>query len=143
MLNSNELVKLVLTSFELERNGDVEKAKSLLHQDFKVTEMSEWYDGTIFKSLTGREVKELMKKAFAFKGREFDFKNVVSNEKDQTVLVEFVESYPDPKSGKVYRTPQVAVCEVKDGKIFRTRHYNDPRLSYKYLSEEDVNIAFT
>ncbi len=142
MLNNDELIKLVLTSFELERTNAVEKAEALLHKDFKVTEMSEWYDGTIFKSLGGDEVRSLMKKAFVIQGREYDFKNVVANEKDQTVLVEFVESYPDPKSGKAYRTPQVAVCEIKDGKIFRTRHYNDPRLSYKYLSKEKVDEAF-
>jgi len=54
-------------------------------------------------------------------------------------MVEFVESYTDVTNGKRFRTPVVAVCEIKDRKIYRTRHYTDDRVSYKYLDQSDID----
>jgi ketosteroid isomerase-like protein len=83
-----------------------------------------------------------MRMAFKIEGREFEFKTVLADEPTQTVVVEFVESYPDPETKQVYRTPQVSICKIRDGKIYRTRHYMDPRLSYKYLSKEVIDSVF-
>ncbi len=45
-------------------------------------------------------------------------------------MAEMIESYPDPKTKKVYKTPMVIVWEFKNGKIFKGRHYCDPQVSY-------------
>ncbi len=141
-MKPQELIDLVKASFKAEQDCDIRAGLELIHPDFTVVEMSEWYDGTTLKSLGGKDVRDLMKRAFTIKGREYDFKTIMANEASQTVIAEFVESYPDPKTGQVYRTPQVAICEIKDGKIYRTRHYNDPRLSYKQLSTQEIHKAF-
>ena len=143
MLNSKELKELVLKSFEMEKNNDPSKNKALLHPDFAVTEITEDYDGTAFRRLEGPKLMEYMDMAFETTGREYEFKHVIADEESQTVMVEFVESYPDEKTGKVFRTPQISVCEIKDGKLFRTRHYMDPRLSYKYLDKSDIDKALS
>ena len=57
-------------------------------------------------------------------------------------MVELVESYPDPDSKKMYRTPLVLVLEFKDGKIHRGRHYCDPQLSYLYLSAKQIKEIY-
>lgn len=143
MLNAKELKELVLKSFEYEKNRDAENNKKLLHSEFVVTEMAMDNDGTVFRRLQGEKLLEYMDMAFETKGREYEFVSVVANFDTQTVVVEFVESYPDTETGKVYRTPQVAVCVVKDGKIYRTRHYMDPRLSYECLDKSDIDKALS
>ena len=143
MLNSKQLKELVLKSFEMEKNKDPEANKELLHPDFAVTEITEDYDGTVFRRLEGPKLMKYMEMAFETTGREYEFKNVIADEQSQTVVVEFVESYPDEKTGKTFRTPQVSICEIKDGKLYRTRHYLDPRLSYKYLEESDIKKALS
>jgi ketosteroid isomerase-like protein len=143
MLNSKQLKELVLKSFEMEKNKDPKANKELLHPDFAVTEITEDYDGTVFRRLEGPKLMKYMEMAFETTGREYEFKNVIADEQSQTVVVEFVESYPDEKTGKTFRTPQVSICEVKDGKLYRTRHYLDPRLSYKYLDKSDIDRALT
>lgn len=141
MLNSKELKELVLKSFEKEKNKNAKANQELLHPDFAVTEITQDYDGTVFRRLEGPRLLEYMNAAFETTGREYEFKNVIADEESQTVVVEFIESYPDEKTGKIFRTPQIAVCEIKDDKLFRTRHYMDPRLSYKYLDKSDIDKA--
>jgi len=141
MLNSKELKELVLKSFEMEKNKNAKANQELLHPDFAVTEITQDYDGMVFRRLEGPKLLEYMNTAFETTGREYEFKNVIADEKSQTVVVEFVESYPDEKTGKIFRTPQISVCEIKDDKLFRTRHYMDPRLSYKYLDKSDIDKA--
>jgi len=143
MLNSKELKELVLKSFEMEKNKDPKANKELLHPDSAVTELTEVYDGTVFRRLEGPKLTEYMYMAFETTGRDYEFKHVIADEESQTVVVEFVESYPEEKTGKVFRTPQISVCEIKDNKLFRTRHYMDPRLSYKYLDKSDIDWALT
>jgi hypothetical protein len=41
---------------------------------------------------------EYMEMAFETTGREYEFKSVIADEESQTVVVEFVESYPDEKN---------------------------------------------
>jgi ketosteroid isomerase-like protein len=57
-------------------------------------------------------------------------------------MIEMVESYPDPKTKKVYRTPLVIVLEMQNGKIRRGRHYCDPDLSYLHLTKKTVERAY-
>lgn len=140
-LSGAQLKKLVLSSFEAERTGDVKKGQSLLHKDFQVVEMCEWFDGKNFKRVSGSKVKRLMHIAYQFKGRKYEFINVAIDAATQTVIVEFVESYPDQNSSIVYRTPQIAVCIVRDGKLYRTRHYLDPRIGIKGLPRQVIKKA--
>jgi len=140
-MNREELINFVLDSFAAEKDGDFEKGLSLIDDDFKVTEMFLINDEP-FASISGEDIKESIKKVYKIEGREYIFKNIAADEEKGVVFVEFVESYPDPKTGQVYRTPQVAVVSVKDGRLYRTRHYTDPRLSFEKLSEEDVDKAF-
>jgi len=131
----------MLASFEAEKEGDVAKNAELLHEDFKVVDMVIAQDGSIFPTLEASKLKEQIDTAFKIEGREFTFKTVVADESTQTVVVEFIESYPDPETSQLYRTPQVAICQIKDGKIYRTRHYMDPRLSYENLSQSQIEKA--
>ncbi|MEK7680583.1 MAG: hypothetical protein AAB348_00855 [Patescibacteria group bacterium] len=57
-------------------------------------------------------------------------------------MLELIESYPDQKTKKVYRTPLILVLEMKNGKIRTGRHYLDPKLSDKYLTEEQIEKAY-
>lgn len=141
-LTNDELKQLVLNSFMAERNNDIVAGREYITEDFTVTEMTLGKDGNHFPSLTGEELDNLMNLAFKIEGREYEFKTVVADEETQTVIVEFIESYPDPKTGKIYRTPQISVCNIKNGKIFRTRHYMDPRLSFENIDEETMNEVF-
>lgn len=81
-----------------------------------------------------------MSEAYPIKGRRYEIKNIA--EGGNVVMIEMVESYPDPKTGEIYRTPQVIVCEIKDGKIALGRHYCDPDLSWLNLTEEQVSRAY-
>jgi len=53
-----------------------------------------------------------------------------------------IESYPDPETGDVYRTPLVIVLEFEGDKIKTGRHYCDPRLSFMHLTKEQTDKAF-
>lgn len=57
-------------------------------------------------------------------------------------MIELIESYPDPKNGKIHRTPIVLVLEFVRGKVRRGRHYCDPTLSHKHLSRRVIEKAF-
>lgn len=140
-LSKDRLIELTLASFYAEKTHDVQGNRKILHDEFAVTDMVVGYDGTIFPRLQGEKLDELINEAFAIKGREYIFQTVMANEETQTVIVEFIESYPDPHTDKVYRTPQVSICMFKAGKLYRTRHYMDPRLSYEYLSEDVLSDA--
>lgn len=140
-LSKKELIELVLLSFSAEKNHDIKSNYEYLHEDFAVTDMIVDQNDKPFPRLSGKKLEESINEAFIIEGREFYFPNILADEESQTVMVEFVESYPDPETKKVYRTPQVAICKIKDGKIFRTRHYMDPRLSYKYLDDKKIKDA--
>lgn len=141
-LNADQLIALVLASFEAERTHNIDANLKLISKDFRFTDMTLNTDGTPFVVVGGQQACELMKVAFPIKNREFIFISICADENTQKVIVEFIESYPDPANNKEFRTPQVAVCEIKDGLIHRTRHYMDPRISYLHLSEQDINKAY-
>lgn len=142
MLNSDELKTLVTESFEAEKDNNIEKNQTLLHAEFKMIDMVISEKSQLFPSLQGADLQKQIEVAFPIEGRKFIFKSILADEAEQKVIVEFIESYPDPKTKKIYRTPQIAVCEIKDGLIYRTRHYMDPRLSHKNLSSEDIKKCF-
>lgn len=141
VLSKEELIDLVLASFQAEREHKIAKNHTYLHDEFTVTDMVISGSGKIFPRLEGYALEKVINEAFVIKGREFIFPTIVADEETQTVIVEFIESYPDPKTKKIYRTPQVAICKIKDGKIYRTRHYMDPRLSYEYLDQSVIDDA--
>lgn len=141
-MNAKELKKIVLSSFMAEKHRDLKAGLECIDDDFRVTEMTYSENNEHFSSLSGKKLRELMGFAFKTEGREYEFKSIVADEETQTVIVEFIESYPDPKTGQVYRTPQISVCNIKNGKIFRTRHYMDPRLSFANISKKEIDSAF-
>ena len=81
-----------------------------------------------------------LKEVYAIKGREYKIKHLISE--GDVVIAELIESYPDPKTGKIYRTPLVIVWEFEDGKIKTGRHYCDPQLSYLSLTPEQIEKIF-
>lgn len=85
---------------------------------------------------TGTAVDEELDEVYHIKGRLYDIRNIT--ECENVVMLEMIESYPDPDTGKMYRTPQVIVLEMKDGKILTGRHYCDPAVSRLEVSDEDI-----
>jgi ketosteroid isomerase-like protein len=81
-----------------------------------------------------------LKHVYKFKGRHYDIRNVACTR--NVVMIEMVESYPDPNNTKRYRTPLVLVLEFEKGKVKRGRHYCDPRLSRMHLSQRTIEKAF-
>ncbi len=141
-MTSENLLKLVLGSFEAERQNDVTRGLELVADDFKATEMSMGNRGNVlFPYVSAGTARKSIGEVYQIKDRKYQFVNAMADESKQTVMIEFVESYPNPKTGQLYLTPQVAVCEVRDNKIYRTRHYNDPRVPFSDVTQQDVDSA--
>ncbi len=132
-------IQTVLEILEDERSGRVKQALEKMSSDYSMTWVYQSVAGDLFPRSESNSVDEL-EDIYQIKGREYDIKNIT--EGDEIVMVELVESYPDTETGKVYRTPLVLVLEMQNGKIVRGRHYCDPRVSYLYLTEEEVDKAF-
>lgn len=131
-------VGMVLEVLKDEIRGDVVSALKKLTKDYSMT----WVHKTkkkIFPS-TKNDIQAEMGEAYPIKGRQYDIKNIAEGK--DVVMIELVESYPDPKTGKVYRTPLVLVLEMKQGKIRTGRHYCDPAVSFLHLSKAEVGKAF-
>jgi ketosteroid isomerase-like protein len=131
-------VQLVLDILKDEATGDVHSALEKMSDDYTMTWMYEARDGSLFPKSEKNPEPE-MEEIYEIKGREYDIRNIAEGE--NVVMIEMIESYPDPETGQMYRTPQVIVLELKDDKIRTGRHYNDPRLSFKELSKEQLNSA--
>jgi ketosteroid isomerase-like protein len=143
-MNADELIRLVLSSFDAERQNDIAKGLELVTDDFKVTEMSMGNNGDVlFPSMSAETARTFIGQVYQIKERKYQFINAIADEAKQTVIIEFTETYPDPETGQVYLTPQVAVCEVSEGKIRRTRHYNDPRVSFVKVTQTDIDRALS
>lgn len=133
-------IETVLGVLRDEIEGNVMHALENLDANYTMTWM---YQAPKKKELfpsTKKTTREELSEVYHIKGRKYDIKNIADN--GDTVFIEMIESYPDPKTNKVYRTPQVIVLEMKDGKIKTGRHYCDPNLSYEYLSEKDIRQAY-
>ena len=125
--NYSKNVQTVLDILQDEVNGDVAAALLKMSEDYTMTWVDLAIDGKELFPTTGNDMKKELEEAYPIKERKYEIKNIA--EGDKVVIVELVESYPDPKTGEVYRTPLVLVLEMQDGKIRTGRHYLDPRIA--------------
>ncbi len=130
-------IQTTLAVLQDEVNGDVASALAKMAQDYRMTWMYKSKDELFPK--TGDDVHAELEVVYPIKGRKYDIRNIAEGE--DVVMIEMIESYPDPETGKVYRTPQVIVLEFKDGLIRTGRHYCDPSLSYMELTTEQIDSA--
>ncbi len=131
-------VKVVLDILRNEIDGDVSSALKKMTKDYTMTWV--YQSGKIIFPNSKPDFKKDIDKVYLIKGREYDIKNIAEGE--NVVMMELVESYPDPKSKKIYRTPLVLVLEMKDGKIKTGRHYCDPLLSSLYLDKKSLSKLY-
>lgn len=143
MINTKKISKDVQTVLDIlqdEVTGDVDSALKKMTQDYSMTWVDSGIKGKKLFPTTTNDLKGELDEVYPIKGRQYDIKNIA--EGNDLVMVELVESYPDPETKKVYRTPLVLVLEMENGKIKTGRHYLDPRLSGKYLTKLQVNKAY-
>jgi ketosteroid isomerase-like protein len=134
-------IETVLAVLQDEIEGNVRAALDKLTEDYTMT----WVykapkTGELFPRTT-KTTKEELGEVYNIKDREYDIRHIAEGD-DATIFVEMIESYPDPETGKVYRTPLVLVLEMKNGKIRSGRHYCDPNLSYLNLPEEKMKDIY-
>jgi ketosteroid isomerase-like protein len=128
-------INLILEVLKNEVDGDVDAALQKLSPNYSMTWVYETKEGGLFPT-TSNDVKQELGEVYIIKGRQYDIRNIT--ESKNVVMVEMIEIYPDPDTNQIYRTPQVIVLEIKDGKIYKGRHYTDPKLSYRELTVEDI-----
>ena len=132
-------IQTVLEILEDERSGRVKEALEKMSSDYSMTWVYQTDSGELFPKSENSFEKEL-ETVYQVKDREYDIKNITENE--TVVMVELVESYPDPETEKVYRTPLILVLEMENGKIKRGRHYCDPKISFLYLTKEEIDTIY-
>lgn len=133
-------IKTALDVLQDEIRGDWKNALKKLHKDYSMTWVYKAVKtGKLFPT-TGNAVKEELKGVYLIKGRKYNIKSIAEGR--NTVIIELIESYPDPKTKKVYRTPLVLVLKFKGGKIITGRHYCDPQISYLHLSKKEVGKIY-
>lgn len=132
-------VQTILDILQNEIDGDVSSALKKMSDDYSMTWVYQTKKGKLFPS-TKKNIREDMKEAYPIKGRQYDIRNIA--EGDDVVMIEMIESYPDPKTRKVYRTPLVIVLEMQRRKIRTGRHYCDPNLSYLQLTKHQTEKAY-
>lgn len=133
-------IKIVLEILKNEVDGNVASALKKMTNDYTMTWVDLGINGKELFSTTGKNIQKEMEEVYPIKGREYYIKNIAEGK--DVVMVELIESYPNPKTGKVYRTPIVLVLEMKNGKIRTGRHYLDPRISCKYLTKKQIEKAY-
>lgn len=136
-MNYSKNINLVLEILKNEVDGDINGALAKMSKDYSMTWVYQSQNGDLFPT-TASNLEGELAEVYVIKGRSYDIRNICESE--NVVIVELIESYPDPNTGKVYRTPQVIVLEIFDGKIHKGRHYTDPKLSYLDLSIENIEI---
>jgi len=129
---------IVLAILKNEADGDVTAALEKMTSDYSMTWMYRGKD--ILFPASQPNVKEELEEIYPIRGRKYRIKNTAEGE--NVVMVELIESYPDPTTGKIHQTPLVLVLEMEDGKIKTGRHYCDPKLSYEDLSEEQLKQGY-
>lgn len=130
-------LKIVLEILKNEVDGDILSAMKKLTADYSMTWMYK-NKKTLFPK-TEKSVKDELSEVYPIKGREYDIVNIA--ERKNLVMLELIESYPDQKTKKMFRTPMVIVLEMKKGKIKTGRHYCDPRLSFMNLAKPQIKKA--
>lgn len=131
-------VKTVLDVLKDEVRGNVRSALEKMAKDYTMTWMYKGKNKLFPKNK--KNLKSELEKVYTIKGHRYEIKNIAEGE--DVVMVELVESYPNPKTKKIYRTPLVLVLEMKNGKIKRGRHYCDPRLSFMNLTERQLERVY-
>lgn len=119
--------------------GDTRSALRKMTGKYTMTWVYETQKGKLFPRVKVSKDADL-DDAYVIRGRKYEIMRFA--ESQDTVMVELIESYPDPDTGKVYRTPLVLVLEMRNGKIETGRHYCDPHLSYRYLKPAQVKRVF-
>ncbi len=135
---ADELIDIVLRSFEAERTNDVKTGRELITDDFKQRSMIIYADG-VFPVFSGGQAPANLEDAYKVDGREFHVWNAAANEETQTVFIELVEV--EPKDGVKRVWPYVLVAKIEDGKIKRSRHYGDPATLKVGVTVEQVQKA--
>lgn len=135
-MNPSKNLQTVLEVLKNEVDGDVQAALSKLTEDYSMTWVYRKQSSELFPTTTKAMENEL-EDVYHIKNREYDIRNVAEN--DNLVILELIESYPDPESKQIYRTPMILVLEMEDGKIKKGRHYCDPNLSYTKLSKDVIH----
>ena len=131
--------KIVLKVLEDEIRGDMKSALLKMSKNYSMTWVYKSSKGVLFPR-TKVDFKEMMQNVYKIKGRKYDIKNIAEGKK--VVMVELVESYPDPETKVIYRTPLVIVLELKKNKLQKGRHYCDPQISHLHLSKKEVENIY-
>ncbi len=132
-------VKTVLEILHDEIVGDIASALKKMTKDYSMTWVEKRKE-KIFPSISGEDLRSQMENVYVIKGRKYEIINIA--EANDLVMLEMIESYPDPKTKKVYRTPQVIVLEFKNGKIRTGRHYADVDLAFLHLTPSQIKKAY-
>ncbi len=132
-------IQTVIDILQDEVRGDTKRALKKMSKKYTMTWVYETSKGKLFPrtAVTGNIDLD---DAYVIRSRKYEIMNFT--ESKNTVMVELIESYPDPETKKVYRTPLVLVLKMKNGKIETGRHYCDPRLSYRNLTPTQAKKAF-
>lgn len=128
-------LQVVLDVLKNEVDGDLNAALAKVTSDYSMTWVEKRVSGEIFPT-AGMDVDQETAEIYSIKNRTYDIRNIAEGE--DLVMLELIESYPDPETGKVYRTPLVIVLEMENEKIKKGRHYCDTTLSYEGLSTEQI-----
>ncbi len=140
MKKTSKNIEVVLAILQDEVNGNVGLAIKKMTKDYTMTWVYNDRNNKKMFPTTHHDIKQELEEVYPIKGRQYDIKNVAGGK--NVLTVELIESYPDPQTKKVYRTPLVLVLEVKDHKIRTGRHYLDPGLSGKFLTKSQVAKAY-
>lgn len=132
-------VRTVINILKDEIRGDIKSALKKMAKNYTMTWVYRKKNGDLFPS-TKIDFKSELKEVYPIKGRKYNVINIA--ESKDVVMVELIESYPDPETKKIYRTPLVIVLEMKNGKIRTGRHYCDPNLSYANLTEQQIKKIY-
>lgn len=98
-MNTN--VSRVLEILQNEVDGDVAAALSKMTDDYTMTWMYKGKEELFPES--AKNVKTELGEVYQIKGRQYDIRNLV--EGGDVVMVELVESYPNPATGKLPKHP--------------------------------------
>ena len=135
-------IQTVLDILKDEATGNTAGALSKTHPEYTMTWVYNSYRGELFPRTTMTETdgKDTLQEVYRIQGRKYEILTIAEN--DNTVMIEMIESYPDPETQEVYRTPLVLVLTFEDGKIKTGRHYCDPNISFMHLTEDQVDTAY-
>lgn len=140
MTNQINLIEVALALLQDEANGDIVAAKAKMDLDhYSMTWMYRTGE-TLFPSVQGEMLKGVMDEVYEITDRQYEIMNTAQDA--NVVFIEMIESYPDLKTKKEYRTPITLVLEFNDeGKVVRGRHYCDPQISHEYLERDIIHNA--